>query len=292
MLRNLDMTALRSFVTVAECGGVTRAAGQLHLTQSAVSMQIKRLEESLAQPLFDRSGRGVTLTAQGEQLLGFGRRMLALNDEVWGRMTDQAHEGEITFGVPDDIVYPHIPGILQRFAAKHSRVKVQLISSGTRALHAQMQRGEVDLILTTEGPPTKDGETLVTAPLVWVGAPGGAAWRQRPLRLAFETRCIFRSTVQSALDADDIAWEMAVESRHIRAIEASVSADLAVHAAIDGALPNYMEVIRHGGSLPTLPHVHINMYVAKGANEVLASRLASYARAAYRQTGMPTLAAE
>lgn len=132
----------------------------------------------------------------------------------------------------------------------------------------------------------------MTAPLVWVGAPGGAAWRQRPLRLAFETSCIFRSTVQSALDAHDIPWEMAVESRQTRAIEASVSADLAVHAAIDGALPNYMEVIRHGGALPTLPHVHINMYVAKGANEVLASRLASFARAAYSRTGMPALAAE
>ncbi|MEE8455847.1 MAG: LysR family transcriptional regulator, partial [Limibaculum sp.] len=82
MARNLDLTALRSFVTVAETGGVTKAAHQLHLTQSAVSMQLKRLEESLAQPLLDRSGRGVALTNQGEQLLSYGRRMLALNDEV------------------------------------------------------------------------------------------------------------------------------------------------------------------------------------------------------------------
>ena len=87
MARNLDLTALRSFVTVAESGGVTRAAQQLHLTQSAVSMQLKRLEESLNQPLLDRSGRGVSLTNQGEQLLSYGRRMLALNDEVMARMT-------------------------------------------------------------------------------------------------------------------------------------------------------------------------------------------------------------
>ncbi|MEL6582846.1 MAG: LysR family transcriptional regulator [Pseudomonadota bacterium] len=292
MPRNLDMTALRSFVTVAECGGVTRAAGQLHLTQSAVSMQIKRLEESLNQPLFDRTGRGVTLTAHGEQLLGYGRRILALNDEVWGRMTDQAFEGEIAFGVPHDIVYPHVPLVLQRFAAEFPRVKVQLISSNTRSLHAQMARGEVDLILTTEGPPTKGGETLVTKPLVWVGAPGGAAWRQRPLRLAFENACIFRASVQNALNLADISWEMAVESQQTRTIEASVSADLAVHAAVEGSLPEYMEVIRHSGALPRLPEVHINMYVAHGANAALADQLATFVRIAYRQGEQGALAAE
>ena len=112
MPRNLDLTALRSFVTVAETGGVTKAAHQLHLTQSAVSMQLKRLEVSLDQPLLDRSGRGVALTNQGEQLLSYGRRMLALNDEVMARMTGDAFEGEIKFGVPADIVFPNIPHVL------------------------------------------------------------------------------------------------------------------------------------------------------------------------------------
>ena len=101
MPRNLDMTALRSFVAVAEAGGVTRAAGFLNLTQSAVSMQLKRLEENLGQNLLDRSARQIALTAQGEQLLGYGRRMLALNDEVYSRLTDKSFEGEITLGGDD-----------------------------------------------------------------------------------------------------------------------------------------------------------------------------------------------
>ncbi|HVL21867.1 MAG TPA: LysR family transcriptional regulator, partial [Amaricoccus sp.] len=84
MARHLDLTALRSFTAVADSGGVTRAATQLNLTQTAVSMQLKRLEEFLGQPLIDRSQRTVTLTAEGEQLLGYARRMLALNDEAWG----------------------------------------------------------------------------------------------------------------------------------------------------------------------------------------------------------------
>jgi DNA-binding transcriptional LysR family regulator len=292
MPRNLDMTALRSFVTVAECGGVTRAAGQLHLTQSAVSMQIKRLEEALGQPLFDRSGRGVSLTAQGEQLLGYGRRILTLNDEVWSRMTDQAYEGEIVLGVPHDIVYPHIPAVLHRFAAAYPRVKVQLISSYTKGLKAQMARGEVDLIMTTESAVDRGGETLATKNLVWVGAPGGTAWRQRPLRLAFEYACIFRASVQNALDAVEIPWEMAVESDSTRTVEASVSADLAVHAAVGGSTPAYMEEVRHGGALPPLPDILINLYVAKGANQTLATRLASFVRAAYATEGGVSMAAE
>ena len=107
MIRNLDIAAMRSFLAVAEMGGVTRAATQLNLTQSAVSLQIKRLEELFGQPLFERTGRGVTLTAQGEQLVGYARRLLAANDETWSRMTEPAQfAGEINLGSPDDLLYP------------------------------------------------------------------------------------------------------------------------------------------------------------------------------------------
>ena len=112
-MRNLDVTTLRSFVAVAEAGGVTRAAGFLHLTQSAVSMQLKRLEELLGLELLDRSGRTIALTASGEQLLVYARRMVALNDEVMTRLTDQAYDGQIALGVPHDIIYPVIPQVFK-----------------------------------------------------------------------------------------------------------------------------------------------------------------------------------
>jgi DNA-binding transcriptional LysR family regulator len=197
MPRHLDLPALRALVTVADVGGVTRAAGQLHLTQSAVSMQLKRLEDQIGQPLLDRSGRGIALTAHGEQLVAYGRRLLALNDEVWGRMTAQEFEGEIAFGVPHDVIYPHVPGILQRFAAEYPRVKVQLTSLFTAELKVLYARGEMDLILTTEARLDEGGETLEEIPIVWVGAQGGQAWRGRPLRFASTTRCIFK---RSAID--------------------------------------------------------------------------------------------
>jgi DNA-binding transcriptional LysR family regulator len=287
MARNLDLTALRAFVTVADVGGVTRAAGLLHLSQSAVSMQLKRLEESIGQPLFDRSGRSIELTGEGEQLLSYARRMLELNDQVWGKLTDNALEGEITLGVPHDIVMPALPPVLQRFHAEFPRMKVTLISSFTRALKQEFVRGACDVILTTEERGEGNGETLCHLPLTWVGAPGGRAWKQRPLRLAFEERCKFRAGVQAALDAAGIPWEMAVTSEMSRTIDASVVADLAVHARLAGTQMDPLEPIEHGGALPDLPINNVNLYVAESCRGEAHQALLHMLRQAYSTMAQP-----
>ncbi len=281
MPRNMDLTALRSFVAVADAGGVTRAAGFLNLTQSAVSMQLKRLEEALSVSLLDRTSRRVSLTAAGEKLLTYARRMLELNDEAYSRLTDQVYEGEVTLGVPHDIVYPEIPQVLQRFAAEYPRMKVQLISSFTSELVSMFAHGECDVILTTEDHLGADGETLAECDLIWVGAPGGTSWKQRPLRLAFEQDCIFRAPVLSALDRADITWELAVVSNNTRTIEATVSADLAVHAQVEGAQPPYVERIAHAGTLPDLPGTKINMYCSDATRTKPIEDLSALVRQAY-----------
>lgn len=290
MPRNLDLTALRSFVAVADAGGVTRAATQLNLTQSAVSMQLKRLEETTGQPLIDRSGRGVALTAQGEQLAGYARRMLALNDEAWGLMTNKAFEGEVNLGVPHDIIYPYVPRVLQRFAAEYPRVKVQLHSLYTSRLKEMLERGEMDVILTTEAALDPGGETLARQRLVWVGAVDGQAWKARPLRFASCAHCIFKRHAIEALERVDHPWELAVDSLFTVAVDASVSADLAVHVQLEGSIPPHCEPVRHGGALPDLPDYLINMYVTTGPGAAMAERLAELVRAAYR--GVERMAAE
>ncbi|KHA53060.1 LysR family transcriptional regulator [Sulfitobacter geojensis] len=268
-MRNLDITTLRSFVAVADSGGVTRAAGFLHLTQSAVSMQLKRLEEMLDLSLLDRSGRTIGLTASGEQLLTYARRMVALNDEVIGRLTHQAYEGEIKLGVPHDVVYPAVPQVLKQFHAVFPRVKVQLEASYTRTLKDQFAKGDCDVIVTTETGVDQGGEVLAHKPLVWVGAPGGTAWRARALPLAFCRHCMFRAQIAVALDAEGIGWDMTVDTESDRTIEAAVSADLAVSSMIEGTQPPYLEVIEHGGALPALPVQQINLYgKAEGSGEV------------------------
>ena len=263
MARNLDLTALRSFVAVADAGGVTRAAGMLNLTQSAVSMQLKRLEEALDVALLDRSSRTIALTPAGEQLLGYARSMLKTNDEILNRLTATEFEGELKFGVPHDIIYPVIPAVLKRFAAEFPRMQVRLISAPTRKLLYMHGRGEVDLILTTEETCGPGGQVLVELPLLWIGAQDGVAWRKQPLPVAFCNNCIFRSGVLQALNAQGIDWVMAVDSELDNAVEAAVSADLAVHVSLKGSLPPHTVVIDHGGLLPALKPQNINLYVLK-----------------------------
>ena len=289
-MRHLDLTALRSFAATADAGGVTRAAAQLNLTQSAVSMQLKRLEESLGLPLLDRSSRTIALTAQGEQLLGYARRLLALNDEAWGRMTDQAFEGELTLGVPQDIMYPNIPRVLRQFAREYPRVKVLLTSDVTIDLRHRFARKEIDVILATEEELGSGGETLLREPLVWVGAEGGQAWRARPVRFGSTARCVFRRTAIEALEKAGIPWELSVDSVSCSAVEVSVSADLGIFVQLASSVPARCEAVRHGGALPALPEYLINMYVGEGPRAALAQALARCVRQAYR--GAERIAAE
>ena len=281
MPRTLDLTALRSFTAVADAGGVTRAAGMLNLTQSAVSMQIKRLEDSLGLGLFSRAARQMALTAEGEQLLGFARRMLALNDEALSRLTTASYEGELRLGVPHDIVYPAMPGILKRLAAQYPRMRINLVSSFTVHLKAAFDRGDLDVMVTTEDRPGLHGLELARRDLVWVGAEDGVAAQRRPLRLGFKDSCLFRPAVQAILTAAQIPWEMAVEAESEQVIEATVAADLAVTARLRDALPQGLSVINVEGQLPDLGNLGICLYAAPTLTGEAADSLLQELRLAY-----------
>lgn len=291
MQRTLDLSALRSFVAVAETGGVTRAAGLLNLTQSAVSMQIKRLEEALDLTLFIRAARRMALSPEGEQLLSYARRMLALNDEALARMTCGTFEGEIRLGVPHDIVYPAIPGILKRLAAQFPRVRINLVSSFTLLMKDNFARGSLDAIITTEAQPDAGGEILAWRDLVWIGAEGGTAWQRRPLRLGFKDTCIFRPSVQAALEKAGLAWEMAFDGESEQAIEATVAADLAISARLGGNMPVGTTVIDPRGALPDLGRLAVCLYAAPTLTGPPAEALLAELRRAYMD-GALALAAE
>jgi DNA-binding transcriptional LysR family regulator len=262
MARNLDMTALRAFATVASSGGVTRAAGLLNLTQSAVSMQLRRLEEALGARLLERSPRGVDLTPEGERALVLARRMLDLNDALLSEMAPRSEARTIRLGVPHDVVFGAIPEVLRALAAEHPGVSVELTSSTTRELQAAFGRGECDVIVTTETSVGTGGRVLARRPLVWVGAPDGTAWRRRPVPVASERDCLFRGPVRDALDGAGLPWSTVVLSDSSRTVEATVGADLAVFGVLEGMAPPGTAPIPHGGALPPLPTFEIGLYVA------------------------------
>lgn len=276
--RNLDISALRSFVMIAELGGVTRAAERLNLTQSAVSMQLKRLEEAFDQPLVSRRGRGIALTDEGEQLLSYGRRMIRLNDETWSRMMHEAFEGRITFGVPEDIVRPYITGILRDFVGAFPRARINLVSSITRLLIAEFAKGQIDIMLTTEPAHNGAGECLYRGPLQWYVGRDSGVYDQRPLPLASKPDCIFLPVASAALDAADIPWGSPYQANDWRDLVAFVSAGLAVETNMPymARIKDWQEVPPAAG-LPALPDFGIFLYVREGASP-LALQLAGIIR--------------
>lgn len=288
MARNLDLAALRSFVAVADTGGVTRAAQRLHLTQSGVSMQLKRLEESLDAELLTREGRGVALTKLGEELLAQARKMISMNDEILERMRTTPLQGELTLGLPHDIVYPLAPRVLQRFNRDYPAVRVNLISPPSSELIRLHEKGEIDVIVTTEDGAHPGAETLARRRLVWVGAPGGRAWRKRPAPVATDPRCAFRKPSFEALDRAGVGWEWAISTGHTDAINATIAADLAICALLQGTAPPGLEEIAHDGALPELPMINVNLYAAghTGRDQALTDQLANYVREAF-QTADP-----
>ena len=269
-IRNLDIATLRSFVTVAELGGVTRAAERLNLTQSAVSMQLKRLETALDQQLVERAGRGVCLTREGEQLLGYGRRILTLNDEAWQRMTHHAFEGRVRFGVPEDLVLPFVSPVMRDFAPDFPRVRISLTSSITRKLIEQFDEGRLDVILTTEPVDTGTGECLYRGPLQWSVGRGSLIWKQRPLPLAAKVDCIFLPVMLAALERAGIPWESPYEANHWRDLEAFVRAGLAIESNMSFVLDrdrDHVPVPADSG-LPPLPDFGIFLYIREGAPDL------------------------
>ncbi len=259
MNRNLDISTLRSFVTIVEAGGMTNAANRLHMTQSAISMQIKRLEDSLGMKVFDRANRKVTTSREGEQLLSFARRMLALNDEALGRLTGPQFQGTVSLAVPGDLVYPHIPTVLSSFARACPRARVKLTTGLTVNLLNQHKKRKHDIVLTTEMSRPKDGELLATEQLIWVGAKGGRAYTEQPLPIGFTNGCSFSRAAIESLEAAGIDWVNSIDADEIESAIVSVAADFAITAEMaNWKHPSYEPI--EIDTLPPLPHCHVMMY--------------------------------
>ncbi len=275
-LHNLDLGTLRSFVTIAESGSMTRAAGRLFMTQSAISMQIKRLENSLGMSVFDRSAQGMSTTIEGEQLLHFANQMLAINDEAMGRLTSPDYEGQIRLGVPCDVIYPHIPGILKEFGRDFPRVQIRLSSGHTVNLKNQFNQGLLDVVMTTEQVASPGGRVISTHPLVWTGAEDGNAWKKRPLPLGMSRNCAFRTSAIKVLEDTELEWIDVVASEDVTAALAMVSADLCVSAEMECVKNSGRVAIDHGGQLPELPEYLIVLYSVDAPDNHLAQTMEKY----------------
>lgn len=263
-LVNLEIDLLRAFVTVFETGSFTQAAALLSRTQPAISLQIRRLEDQLRTPLFDR-GKMVGLTTEGASLLPQARKLLQLHDEIAAGLTEGDLEGEVRFGAPEDIATAHLPGILGAFARSHPRIRLSVTCDYTTNLLDQLSRGLLDLALIKREPMGPDlGVSVWREPLVWVALdPARALAVPLPLIIA-PAPDIYRKRALTALDAAEIDFRAAFTSPSLAGQMAALRAGLGVGVLPAAMAPRDLSIVTEG--LPSLPETEIALVSARASS--------------------------
>ncbi|WP_169566510.1 LysR family transcriptional regulator [Sneathiella limimaris] len=279
MNRNIDIQLLRTFRTVAATGNMTQSSALLNLTQGAVSQQVRRLEDQLGCQLFKRQKDGMHLTAEGDRLFARSQDLIRLNDQIWNDMTEPEFKGELTLGVPLDLVEGSLPQTLRLFADQFPDVNITLIAAPTLELQRHFQDGKLDITLMEELPSALTGETLFKDQLVWIAARGSKIRQQNPLPLSIASNdCVFRLPTITALDQAGRKWKRVYESNNIDAVQAMIQMDMAVGIFLKTLVPPKLDWFKSGDGFPVLPEFHITLSVAESRQKDLANHLADFIR--------------
>jgi len=267
----LEIDVLRTFVSIAESGSFTRTAAQIFRTTSAVSMQIKRLENTLGCALFSREARRVALTAEGERLISYARRLLKLNEEAVGAFIKPSLSGQVRFGAPADIGTHILPGLLSLFARTHPGIEVNVSVGRSVDMIQRIDAGELDVALISVGNLGQDdtrGEVVHREPLVWAGRAGGVAMRRNPLPLALASaECAWRRQALDALDRVGRSYRIAYSSEQCAGQEAAMIADLAVAPYPLSLVRPPLRRLDEEANLPALGEYQIKLLSAAQCSE-------------------------
>ncbi|WP_296737916.1 LysR substrate-binding domain-containing protein [Mesorhizobium sp.] len=275
-----DLDVLRTFVTGTELGSFAKAAERLGRSTSAVSAQLKKLEEQAATPIFRKAGRGLALTEAGETMLGYARRLIELNDEAAAAIRDVELEGWVRLGLQEDFGEAVLPDVLGRFARAHPKVRIEARIGRSQELADRILSGNLDIALAWHNGATLPfSRHVADVQLRWIGpakpidaGPGNG----EPLPLvAFEAPCLLRTVATDTLDRAGLAWRLTFSSPSLAGIWAAVAAGLGLTIRTDIGLPPSVRVIAPGAlGLPALPRMALQLYQKDAALDPVAARLA------------------
>lgn len=276
-----DLDVLRSFIAGIELGSYAKAADRLGRSTSAVSAQLKKLEQQVGEPILRKSGRGLVLTAAGEALLAYARRLIELNDEAATAVRGVNLEGLARIGLQEDFGEHVLTRILGDFARAHPRVRVEARVSRNAELLELVRSGRLDLALAWDaGTSTPHGELLRQLPMCWIGPAADKMPRLEhgePVPLVvFEAPCIMRSAAMAALDRAGIRWRIAFTSPSLGGIWAAVAAGLGVTVRTQAGMPGHLRLL---DGLPPLPDIGLHLHRAEAEPEHTIQRLSEIMRA-------------
>lgn len=273
---HLDSIALKSFIAIAETGTFSQAADTVGRTQSALSLQIKKLEEAIGCSLFERTSRSVKLTEKGEIFLGYAKRIIELQWEVASRLKEPDVEGEIRLGTPEDFATHYLPDVLATFRKHHPRVQLNVSCDLTLNLIQGFERGEFDVILVKRDPGRiRGGSKVWREPLVWVAVDHWEPEKNLSLVLSPQP-CIYRARALAALDRVKKPWHISYTSPSLAGTLAAVKAGLGITVLPATMIPAGLHPIRNEMKLPELADAEIALMKREGlpkAGDVLAEHI-------------------
>ncbi|MCC7347243.1 MAG: LysR family transcriptional regulator [Variibacter sp.] len=273
----LDVDHLRTFIAIAETGSFTRAADLVHKTQSAVSMQMKRLEERIGRPIFERDGRASRLTDDGERLLDYARRIIKLNVEALAAFGDDDLSGRVRLGVPDDYADRYLPEIMARFSRAYPGVELTVVCEPSVDLIERIEADQIDLAIVTTTESTRAAETFRQERLLWVSSSRHSIHMEEPLPLALgRPTCCWRRAALERLEPLGRSYRLLYSSGNAGAISAAVLAGLAVSVFPESGLRPGMRVLTPGDGFPDLPSCRVGLVRNPHGSSALTDALAGH----------------
>lgn len=257
---DLQIDWLKCFVAVVDAGSLTAAAGEINRSQSAVSMQIRKLEDALGQKLLDRDARKLRLTSEGQSLLGYARRILDLEAEAKAGIRGEELTGRVRLGVPDDYAAKYLTPVLRRFAPRHSGVEIELICEQSTTLIPRVAAGDLDLALITRDT-ARRGTLLFHEPLVWVGSEQFELWRRNPLPVAvYEDQSLARRSALDALSKQGRLYKLVYNSSSLAGQIAAVESGLAIAVLTQCSVPPHLQILGAEHGLGPLEPMEVAVY--------------------------------
>jgi DNA-binding transcriptional LysR family regulator len=279
MLPHLDVDQMKTFLAIVDSGSFTRAAEEVNKTQSAVSMQMKRLEEQLGRPLFSKDGRGTKFTRDGERLMDYARRIVSLSDEAVSAFTKPDITGTIRFGTPDDYAELFLPVILGRFARTHPQVTVDVECVPSSELVGYTARGEIDVAVVTFDCQAESTDVIRQEELVWTTSSRHAVHDLDVLPIAVAPAgCCWRKMMTDALDAKNRAYRVAYSSPNASTINTAVQQGLAVAVMPEICTRPGMRILTEADGFPKLGTFDIGLIYKPGRKNPAVEALAKHVR--------------
>jgi DNA-binding transcriptional LysR family regulator len=259
-MQDLQIAWLRSFVAAVDAGSLSGAAPEVHRSQAAVSMQLKKLEAAVGERLLVRGVGPVQPTPEGQILLGYARRLLDLHTDAQNALRGDALTGVVRLGVPDDYAHRYLTPVLKRFAPRHGGVEIQLDCDQSTALIPRVTRGELDLALVSRDHPRR-GTLLFHEPMVWVGSAQFDVWRRNPLPIAvYETASLGRRAAIQALALQGRPYKVVYNSSNLAGQIAAVESGLAVAALTQCSAPPHLQVLGAAQGLGPMAPMQVAVY--------------------------------